>query len=30
LRPHYPGLDAIADAPPTEPTLFPLNDAREQ
>jgi uncharacterized protein YecE (DUF72 family) len=30
LRPHYPELDAIADAPPTEPTLFPLNDARRQ
>ena len=24
LRQHYPQLDAIADAPPSEPTLFPL------
>lgn len=24
LRQHYPQLDSIADAPPSEPTLFPL------
>ena len=24
LRAHYPELDAIADKPPSEPTLFPL------
>jgi uncharacterized protein YecE (DUF72 family) len=27
LRQHYPELDAIADAPPAEPTLFPLAGA---
>jgi uncharacterized protein YecE (DUF72 family) len=27
LRQHYPQLDSIADAPPAEPTLFPLADA---
>lgn len=27
LRQHYPQLDAIADAPPAEPTLFPLAGA---
>jgi uncharacterized protein YecE (DUF72 family) len=30
LRPHYPELDAIADTPPAEPTLFPMNEARKQ
>ncbi len=27
LRQHYPELDAIADAPPAEPTLFPLGES---
>jgi uncharacterized protein YecE (DUF72 family) len=27
LRQHYPQLDAIADAPPAEPTLFPLAES---
>jgi uncharacterized protein YecE (DUF72 family) len=27
LRQHYPQLDSIADAPPAEPTLFPLAGA---
>jgi uncharacterized protein YecE (DUF72 family) len=27
LRQHYPQLDALADAPPAEPTLFPLAGA---
>jgi uncharacterized protein YecE (DUF72 family) len=27
LRQHYPELDSIADAPPAEPTLFPLAGA---
>jgi len=26
LRAHYPELDAIADQPATEPTLFPLGN----
>jgi len=29
LRTHYPELDAIADTPPAEPTLFPMNAARK-
>jgi uncharacterized protein YecE (DUF72 family) len=27
LRQHYPELDAIADTPPAEPTLFPLGES---
>jgi uncharacterized protein YecE (DUF72 family) len=27
LRQHYPQLDAIADTPPAEPTLFPLGNS---
>ena len=30
LRPHYPDLDAIADTPPAEPTLFPMNEAKKE
>ena len=30
LRQHYPELDAIADAPPAEPTLFPLGESSNQ
>jgi uncharacterized protein YecE (DUF72 family) len=30
LRPHFPELDAIANTPPAEPTLFPLNDQRKR
>ena len=29
LRSHYPELDAIADTPPAEPTLFPMNAAKK-
>ncbi len=29
LRQHYPELDAIADAPPESPTLFPMAETRE-
>jgi len=29
LRQHYPQLDDIADTPPAEPTLFPMNEARK-
>jgi uncharacterized protein YecE (DUF72 family) len=28
LRQHYPELEAIADTPPAEPTLFPLSEKR--
>ena len=28
LRQHYPQLDSIADAPPAEPTLFPIDGKR--
>ncbi len=30
LRSHYPQLEAIADSPPAEPMLFPMNEARKQ
>jgi uncharacterized protein YecE (DUF72 family) len=30
LRRHYPELDAIADTPPAEPTLFPLHEAKKR
>ena len=30
LRQHYPQLDAIADSPPAEPTLFPLARASSE
>jgi uncharacterized protein YecE (DUF72 family) len=30
LRPHYPEVDAIADTPPAEPTLFPLHEAKKR
>jgi uncharacterized protein YecE (DUF72 family) len=30
LRKHYPQLDAIADNPPAEPTLFPLDNSTVQ
>jgi uncharacterized protein YecE (DUF72 family) len=30
LRQHYPQLDAIADTPPAEPTLFPLDNSSVQ
>ncbi len=29
LRQHYPELDEIADQPPAEPTLFPLNRSND-
>ena len=29
LRQHYPELNAIADQPPAEPTLFPLDRAKD-
>jgi uncharacterized protein YecE (DUF72 family) len=30
LRQHYPQLDAIADTPPFEPTLFPLGNSSDR
>jgi uncharacterized protein YecE (DUF72 family) len=30
LRQHYPQLEAIADAPPAEPLLFPRKDVKKQ